>query len=285
MIISRGTDELLLAKLSGAGWPNAGPIADETRGSQHPHAERQQQMLVRYVVETMLQHGVCVVDSFLGNGRGDDVLAEMRRLQASGVFTDGQVVGSRRSKRIRGDKISWLDGTEKHAPRVAHLLAMLDAIMLRVGRVLHEVNGTRISGRSKAMLACYPGNGTGYVRHIDNPNGDGRVITCIYYLNKNWDSKEHGGLLRIYPEGQDRVADIEPILDRLLFFWSDRRNPHEVRPAYATRYAITVWYFDEEERKQALIKMQTGALKKTLKTSTSVHLSPSGGQSKRSRME
>ncbi|KAI5611507.1 egl nine-like 3 [Silurus asotus] len=103
----------------------------------------------------------------------------------------------------------------------------------------------------KAMVACYPGSGAGYVKHVDNPNADGRCVTCIYYLNKNWNAKEHGGVLRIFPEGKSYVADIEPLFDRLLLFWSDRRNPHEVQPSFATRYAITVWYFDSEERAEA----------------------------------
>uniref|UniRef100_A0A8C5FF46 hypoxia-inducible factor-proline dioxygenase n=2 Tax=Gadus morhua TaxID=8049 RepID=A0A8C5FF46_GADMO len=94
----------------------------------------------------------------------------------------------------------------------------------------------------QAMVACYPGDGTGYVCHVDNPNGDGRCITCIYYLNKDWDVQQHGGLLQIYPEGHNVVANIEPLFDRLLIFWSDRRNPHEVKPAYATRYAHTLMH-------------------------------------------
>ena len=48
-----------------------------------------------------------------------------------------------------------------------------------------------------------------------------------------------GGMLRIYPEGKDTVANIEPKFDRLLFFWSDRRNPHEVLPSLRERWAFT----------------------------------------------
>lgn len=53
------------------------------------------------------------------------------------------------------------------------------------------------------------------------------------------------------------MADIEPKFDRIIFFWSDRRNPHEVQPSHRTRYAITVWYFDAVERESALQRCRT----------------------------
>jgi hypoxia-inducible factor (prolyl hydroxylase) len=56
--------------------------------------------------------------------------------------------------------------------------------------------------------------------------------------------QETGGLLRIFPQNwSNKVVDIEPIPDRMVFFWSDRRNPHQVQPSFAMRYAITIWFW------------------------------------------
>ncbi|VDM28439.1 unnamed protein product [Toxocara canis] len=87
----------------------------------------------------------------------------------------------------------------------------------------------------QAMIAVYPGNGTRYVKHVDNPLKDGRCVTSIYYSNENWDVSQHGGVLRLYPETSAVPVDISPLADRLIFFWSDRRNPHEVLPSFRSR--------------------------------------------------
>jgi hypoxia-inducible factor (prolyl hydroxylase) len=49
---------------------------------------------------------------------------------------------------------------------------------------------------------------------------------------------------------ENPFIDIEPVFDRLILFWSDRRNLHEVLPSIGMRFAITVWYFDDEERQR-----------------------------------
>ncbi|KAK7879868.1 hypothetical protein WMY93_033466 [Mugilogobius chulae] len=202
------------------------------------------------IVPALSAQGFCWLDGVLGEATGGAVLEQVRRMHASGALKGGQLMrsapGVKRSA-VRGDQIAWVCGEERGCEAVNVLLQLIDRLVSSAAKRLDK----GISHRSKAMVACYPGGGAGYVKHVDNPNSDGRCITCIYYLNKNWNANDDGGVLRIFPEGKPYVADIEPLFDRLLLFWSDRRNPHEVQPSYATRYAITVWYFDSQERAEA----------------------------------
>ncbi|XP_059814326.1 prolyl hydroxylase EGLN2-like [Hypanus sabinus] len=192
------------------------------------------ELVNKYVVPCMNSYGICVKDNFLGAVLGGKVLLEVLSLHRNGTLMDGRVVSplSVPTRSIRGDKIAWVEGTEPDCTSIGELMARIDELIIYSSGRLGNYG---INGRTKAMVACYPGHGTGYVRHIDNPNGDGRCVTCIYYLNRDWDVSVHGGLLQIFPENRSEVANIEPLFDRLLIFWSDRRNPHEVKPAFATR--------------------------------------------------
>ena len=74
-----------------------------------------------------------------------------------------------------------------------------------------------VTSRSHPMCACYPGGGARYVHHLDNPGGagcNGRLLTCLYYLNPAWRG-EDGGQLRLHRRG-GCVVDVEPLLDRLV---------------------------------------------------------------------
>lgn len=221
--------------------------------------EYRTKMLADYACNCLNRYGVCVIDNFLGDSKGLEIFDQVQDMHKAGLFKKGQLMnttGSSDLKHVRGDVLTWVDGTEEGCEDIGFLISSMDAIVLKCAGKLQNCN---VNGRTKAMVACYPGGGTQYLRHVDNPNDDGRCITCIYYLNKNWDAKKHGGLLRIYPEGGDKVASIEPLFDRLIFFWSDRRNPHEVMKAFKTRYAITVWYYDSEQRERAVKKHKGGA--------------------------
>uniref|UniRef100_A0A8C4ZS96 hypoxia-inducible factor-proline dioxygenase n=1 Tax=Gadus morhua TaxID=8049 RepID=A0A8C4ZS96_GADMO len=267
-----GTHKLICKEADTAAAAQQGPKqTPEPALSTRPSPQK---LATDYIIPLMNKNGICVVDNFLGAETGVCILQDVKALHQTGRFTDGQLVSQKSdsTKDIRGDKITWIDGQEKGCEKIRFLMSRMDDLVRHCNGKLGNYT---INGRTKAMVACYPGNGTGYVRHVDNPNGDGRCVTCIYYLNKDWDVKEQGGLLRIFPEGKTQFADIEPKFDRLLLFWSDRRNPHEVQPAHSTRYAITVWYFDADERAKAKEKYLTGAGEKGVKVELNKPSDPS----------
>ncbi|XP_048349033.1 prolyl hydroxylase EGLN2 isoform X2 [Sphaerodactylus townsendi] len=175
-----------------------------------------------YVVPCMALYGICVKDSFLGEALGAQILGEVRGLHRGGRFQDGRLVSQRALPEPQSIRGDQVTWVEGREPGCRAI-------------------GTLMARADELILHC-AGKLGGY------------AITSR--------TKIHGGILQIYPEGQPVVANIVPIFDRLLLFWSDRRNPHEVKPAYATRYAITLWYFDAKERAETKGRHQQASAQK-----------------------
>eukprot|EP00163_Fabomonas_tropica_P019189 TRINITY_DN3368_c0_g2_i1.p1 TRINITY_DN3368_c0_g2~~TRINITY_DN3368_c0_g2_i1.p1 ORF type:complete len:139 (+),score=18.43 TRINITY_DN3368_c0_g2_i1:152-568(+) len=131
------------------------------------------------------------------------------------------------------------------------------------------------------MVTKYPGHGASYMRHIDNPNQNGRVLTTILYLNEGWTTGD-GGELRIYPPQDDpgtihAKEDIAPLFNRLVVFLCDKRVPHEVLPSNHDRYAVTIWYQDLRETLRAEAAGQDETQKQRAKERIREEISQLGG--------
>ena len=122
----------------------------------------------------------------------------------------------------------------------------------------------RYAGRSDMQIACYPGDAARYYPHIDNGDGDGRtsdlgrVLSIVLYTS-DLEAADGGALrLHVLPEvaqgepalaeavGDEHVADFSAVVDvlpraGLLVAFRADRIPHEVRPCYRERTALTVW--------------------------------------------
>ncbi len=120
----------------------------------------------------------------------------------------------------------------------------------------------RMVNRGDIMASCYEPDAF-YISHVDNPNENGRILTALLYLNPCWEDG-HGGELRLHRCGckthdevlqcdkhEEECVLIEPVLNRLLLFWSDKRNLHEVLPTTMNRYAVSCWYQDVKETLKA----------------------------------
>ena len=204
----------------------------------------------------LLADGWAVIDDFLGPPAVQQLresVMSLHREQAN-RFMCGRTGGGRHGKDpklaetvLRGDQVAVIEkGDEDCVHGLPVLLRQADELVTTMARgAVIELRS--IISRSQPMLACYPGDGARYIRHLDNPGGtssNGRLLTLLYYLNEGW-TAEHGGVLRLHRPDGTRV-DIEPLLDRAVCFWSDERTPHEVLPASQPRWAISTWYHQDE---------------------------------------
>lgn len=147
----------------------------------------------------------------------------------------------------RGDRVAFIED-ETVTPVVRIFLERLDDIVMELQALTPSLKA--LSLVRNAMASRYPADGARYIRHIDNPDRNGRKLTCIVYFNEGW-APEHGGCLRLHLRGDAGglhagPVDVPPTLGRLVIFPSETRQ-HEVLPSYHERVALTCWYHDVEE--------------------------------------
>jgi SM-20-related protein len=182
------------------------------------------------------ERGFFVRDGFLPRELAQSLHAASKRWLDEGRYEPagiGRGAQRRLLPELRGDLRLWVPDELATGE-----LAELRAAFTRLREVL---NASAYLGlqRLEIQLAVYPGTGARYDRHLDALAGaTGRRATAIAYLNPRW-SPPDGGQLRLHlPSG---VVDIEPVLNRLVVFLSERVE-HEVLPAFAERFAATGWF-------------------------------------------
>lgn len=200
-------------------------------------------------------HGVA--DGFFAGNEADALRLRLAELWQQDVFQPGEVEGESQPK-----------GTEAHAPRsdkylyaeeddpaVSRFARRLDVLVLQLCKEVPGLGKFNLI-RGRPMAAVYSGAGSRYTPHFDAVRGDnGRVLTCILYLNPFW-RKGDGAELCLWPEARTlkRVGPrtvVEPLHGRLVCFLCDDRNLHEVSPIVGgrcaePRMAVSCWYYNSD---------------------------------------
>ena len=106
-----------------------------------------------YVVRMLNEYGICVMDKFMGEVKGTQILNDVRQLHQSGAFQDGQVVSKTTNQRkIRGDQITWIERGEAGMDNISMLIARLDKLIMACNGKLKNCN---IHGRTKVSISMF----------------------------------------------------------------------------------------------------------------------------------
>lgn len=189
------------------------------------------------IIDQLSQQGYVIVDDFVDANLRQSLAQQAQTLKQTGIMKKA-TTGLKRDvhQEFRGDFIHWIEPLDASAQEQTYL-ALMDALKTPINQAfflgLFEL---------ESHFAIYPA-GAGYQKHLDQFVGtEARKITCILYLNEDWQADD-GGQLRLYlsPTETKEFIDIAPQGGRLVVFVSSDFL-HEVLPAKRERISITGWF-------------------------------------------
>lgn len=188
-------------------------------------------MLNSSQLDQLLDSGYLIIEDAIESNQFNQLQHEAQHHLA---YRDAKIIDGL-AQRIRSDRIAWIesqpDSERADLTASQHFISLLNTLSDQFNRSFYA--GIR---RVEAHFACYK-NGNFYARHVDNPQGQrNRVFSCVFYLNTDWTVSD-GGELVLYTD--DQAVCVLPTANRMIIF--DSNLPHEVKPAFRTRYSIAAW--------------------------------------------
>lgn len=124
----------------------------------------QNECLAKFIVETMKKNNFCVVDSLFKDSHIDEIVAEIKGLDAKSKLKTGQLAGGRTSEdssqkvteaEIRSDRMAWVDSDHDGIPHIARAVDRLDSLFRCFNQYLEGEN-CFINSRTKVGHAVIP---------------------------------------------------------------------------------------------------------------------------------
>lgn len=206
--------------------PEASPIIDEAFLP-----------LFETIASALEREGYVAIEQGLPETVSQDLLNSWQHLSCEDFrpanIGRGQL--EQKNKRVRKDKIYWLDDQNPEYNR---------QWLSFVGQLKSYLNRRLFLGlfSFESHLAVYD-KGDFYKKHVDAFKGDhNRVLSLVTYLNPKWQPGD-GGQLVLYSDqdNEEIIETIEPKFATMVLFLSED-FPHEVLPANAKRVSVAGWF-------------------------------------------
>ena len=186
------------------------------------------------LIKSFIETKVGISEDFLSKSLAKILKSNIEQLNNEGRMVNagtGNKFAINQDKKIRGDKIFWIEKKNKFDNEKEFIEQIEDFI-----DYLNKTCFTNIKSY-EFHYALYE-VGSFYKTHKDQFNNDnGRKFSVINYLNENW-TEDNGGQLLVYQNNE--TQKILPNTRKAVFFQSDMIS-HEVIQANRTRMSVTGW--------------------------------------------
>jgi len=194
-----------------------------------------QQNVYDHIADQLAEKGYCIVEDFLTQELINKLQQRVKSLTEHQMHSAGIGRGNdyQQVETIRSDKTLWLEETHS-----------ID------GEFLQQMDQFRLAINQRLFLGLFDyeshyavyKSGAFYKKHLDAFKGkSNRVLSTVFYLNKDWQAEDGGELVIYKPDSDERLKTVQPNIGKLVIFLS-KQFPHEVLPAQQQRYSIAGWF-------------------------------------------